>query len=100
MNGKALSRDDVLRELRVVKDHLRTRYGVMRIGVFGSMARGETDVESDVDVVVQMEPNLFLRAALKSELSALLCKPVDVVRYRKGMNERLKQRIDREARYV
>lgn len=100
MNNKPLSRDDVLHELRIRKDHLRKRYGVVRIGVFGSMARGETGGESDVDVVVQMAPNLFLRSALRVELSDLLGMPVDVVRYRKGMNDRLKKRIDQEAHYV
>jgi predicted nucleotidyltransferase len=100
MNDKALSRDDVLRELRLRKDHWQNRYGVVRIGVFGSMARGEAGGENDVDVVVQMAPNLFLRSALKAELSDLLGMPVDVVRYRKGMNKGLKKRIDQEAHYV
>ena len=45
MNDKALSRDDVLRELRLRKDHWQNRYGVVRIGVFGSMARGEAGGE-------------------------------------------------------
>jgi len=53
-----------------------------------------------VDIVVEMEPNLFLRAGLKAELTSRLGKPVDVVRYRQGMNERLKRRIDQEACYA
>jgi predicted nucleotidyltransferase len=47
-----------------------------------------------------MEPNLFLRADLKAELTLRLGRPVDVVRYRQGMNSRLKRRIDHEAHYV
>ncbi|MEW6291410.1 MAG: nucleotidyltransferase domain-containing protein, partial [Thermodesulfobacteriota bacterium] len=41
-----------------MKEQLQVRYGVTRIGVFGSVARGEASAESDVDIVVEMEPNL------------------------------------------
>jgi predicted nucleotidyltransferase len=100
MNGKALSMDDVIHELRNMKEQLRARYRVTRIGVFGSLARGEAGAESDVDIVVEMEPNLFLRAGLKAELTSRLGRPVDVIRYREGMNSHLKRRIDREVCYV
>lgn len=100
MNGKSLSMDDVICELRNMKEQLRARYRVTRIGAFGSLARGEAGADSDVDIVVEMEPNLFLRAGLKAELTSRLGKPVDAVRYREGMNNRLKKRIDREAFYV
>lgn len=93
-------RDSVLRELRGLKRELKARYGVKRIGVFGSIARNDATSGSDVDVVVDMEPNLFKRAELKSELETRLGKPVDVVRYRPGMKPTLKRRIDREATYV
>jgi len=100
MGPNLISRDEVLRELRVVKEELGARYGVTRMGVFGSVARNETNSESDVDVVVEMTPNLFMRAGLKAELELRFGKPVDVVRYRRGMDSRLKRRIDCEALYV
>ena len=100
MSPNALSREDVFHVLRLMKEQLQVRYGVTRIGVFGSVARGEASSESDVDIVVEMEPNLFLRADLKAELTLRLGRPVDVVRYRQGMNSRLKSRIDHEAHYV
>ncbi len=34
MNEKALSTDDIIRELRLMKEQLQARYGVSRIGVF------------------------------------------------------------------
>ena len=100
MSPNTISRDGILRELRLVKEELGAHYGVTRIGVFGSVARNETNSESDVDVVVEMTPNLFMRAGFKAELELRLGKPVDVVRYRQGMNSHLKRRIDREALYV
>jgi predicted nucleotidyltransferase len=95
-----MSRDEVLRELRHMKDEFKERYGVTRIGIFGSVARSEIKTDSDVDVVVEMKPNLFMRASLKAELESHFGKSVDVVRYRKSMNRYLKARIDRDALYV
>ena len=82
------------------KSDLMVKYEISRIGIFGSVARGEADEESDIDIVVEMVPDLFKRAALKSELEELLHRSVDVVRYSKKMNQYLKQRIDRDALYV
>jgi predicted nucleotidyltransferase len=100
MSLNAMSRDEVLRELRHMKEEFKTRYGVTRIGIFGSVARSEIRTESDVDVVVEMKPSLFMRASLKAELESLFGKSVDIVRYREGMNRYLKARIDRDALYV
>jgi predicted nucleotidyltransferase len=100
MSLHAMSRDEILRELRHMKEDVRVRYGVTRIGIFGSVARSETKAASDVDVVVEMKPNLFMRAGLKAELESRFGKSVDVVRYRQGMNRYLKARIDRDALYV
>ncbi|MBW2196033.1 MAG: nucleotidyltransferase domain-containing protein [Deltaproteobacteria bacterium] len=100
MSPNAISRDEVFRELRHVKEELKVRYGVTRIGIFGSVARSEIKTDSDVDVVVEMKPNLFMRAGLKAELESRFGKSVDVVRYRQGMNRHLKARIDRDALYV
>lgn len=100
MSLENMSRDEILRELRLMKAEFKDRYGVTRIGIFGSVARSEIKSDSDVDVVVEMKPNLFMRASLKAELESLFGKQVDVIRYREGMNRYLKARIDRDALYV
>jgi hypothetical protein len=93
-------RDAILAQLRTVKPALEKLYGIVRIGIFGSVARNEARNNSDIDIVVEMTPDLFKRAELKSELTTLLGREVDVVRYRPKMNARLKKRIEREALYV
>lgn len=100
MSAGIVSRKEVLRQLTLLKEPLRSRFGVTRLGIFGSVARDEVTSASDIDVVVEMTPNLFLRGALKVELESLLQHPVDVVRYRPNMNAFLKSRIDQEALYV
>jgi hypothetical protein len=93
-------RDAILGQLRTIKPSLEKFYGIIRIGIFGSVARNEAGDDSDIDIVVEMTPDLFKRAGLKSELATLLGREVDVVRYRPQMNERLKKRIENEALYV
>ncbi|MBE7412263.1 MAG: nucleotidyltransferase family protein [Leptospiraceae bacterium] len=79
---------------------LSKKYSVTRIGIFGSIARDQATSKSDIDIVVEMEPDLFKRASLKYELENLLGTNVDVIRYSNRMNPHLKKRIDLEALYV
>jgi hypothetical protein len=96
-----MTRDDILRVLARFRDTRRDEYGIVRIGVFGSVARGESTETSDVDVVVELaQPDLLLLVGIKQELEELLHRPVDVVRHRERMNPHLKERIQKEAVYV
>jgi predicted nucleotidyltransferase len=96
----SVDRQTILRELGTIKPSLEKRFRIRRIGVFGSVARDDAGSSSDIDIVVDMAPDLFMRAELKADLESFLGRKVDVVRYRDGMNKYLKQRIDREAVYV
>lgn len=101
MTTEVLDRSKVLEILRQIKPSLQEKYGVTRLGIFGSVARDEATETSDVDVVMEMEqPNLFMRVHIKEELENALDKPVDVIRYRERMNTFLKRRIDLDAVYV
>lgn len=76
-------------------------YHIKRIGIFGSIARGEQTENSDIDICFEGEaPNLFTLARIKYELEALLGRPVDLVRIRERIDEVLKQTIQKEAIYV
>lgn len=101
MNESVLSGDTALDDLRKRQAEFERLYGVTKIGIFGSLARGEAREDSDVDVVVEMrEPNLFYVVHIKETLEKDFQRPVDIVRYRQTMNPHLKTRIDREARYA
>lgn len=73
-------------------------YGARNLRVFGSVARGEADAQSDVDFLVEMEPgrSLFDLGGLQYELERLLDRPVDVVTER-GLKARVHDRVLREA---
>ncbi len=95
-----MKREQALKLLREHKQEFEGRYGITRLGIFGSVARDEAVDSSDVDVVVEMPPDMFARVSLKEELETILRSKVDVVRYWRRMNQYLKRRIDREAYYV
>jgi uncharacterized protein len=76
-------------------------YGIKKLGIFGSVARGEQKEGSDVDIYYEGEPLSLLKiAALKEELETILGNPVDIVRIRKSMNHLLKKRINKDGLYV
>jgi len=93
-------RDRITKIIRSKKAYLAQKYSLDRIGIYGSVARGQATESSDVDIVVEMKPDLLKRAALQQELQEMLDSRVDVVRYSDRMNPSLKLRIDREAFYV
>lgn len=68
------------------------------VRVFGSVARGESDAQSDIDFLVDLEPGRSLRdlIRLQRELETLLARKVDVVSSH-GLRERVRQRILQEA---
>jgi uncharacterized protein len=96
-----MTKNEVLDQLRLCKSQFEVQYGVTKLGIFGSVARNESQADSDIDVVVEMkEANLFAVVHMKNELEEKFNRPVDIVRYKKKMNERIRVRIDREAVYV
>ena len=92
---------EYLQLLQAYKLQSEIRYGISRIGIFGSVARGEQQEGSDVDVYVELSsPDLFSLVHIKDELQQLFGCPVDVVRLRDNMNELLKRSIIEEGIYA
>jgi predicted nucleotidyltransferase len=73
-------------------------YGAHNVRVFGSVARGEADEQSDIDLLVEFEQgrSLLDHAALLLELRKTLGVSVDVVSDR-GIKPRIRERVLREA---
>lgn len=92
---------DYIELLRKYKEQKAAGYGILRMGIFGSVARGEHQENSDVDIYLEGEPqSLLTMARIKGELETLLGCKVDLVRMRTRMNSFLKQRIIEEGIYV
>jgi hypothetical protein len=90
--------DELLREKRQEILQLAAKHGAGHIRVFGSVARGEAGPESDIDLLVDLEPgrSLLDHAALILDLQQLLGRRVDVVTER-GLRERVRRQVLAEA---
>ncbi|OQX00454.1 MAG: nucleotidyltransferase [Desulfobacteraceae bacterium IS3] len=94
-------KDEIVHSLRRFKEMNRKKYRIIKIGFFGSAAKGCMNEHSDIDVVVELEEqDLFHLIGIRQELEEQFDRPVDVVSYREKMNRFLRNRIDREAVYV
>ena len=71
--------------------------GVVKAGIFGSVARGEEKRKSDVDFLVKFkgQKSLLDLVRLERELKTRLKRKVDVVTYN-SVNSYLKERIMKE----
>lgn len=76
-----ISKDQAFATLAKLKGELRDRYGVSRIGVFGSLVRGEATAESDIDVLVEFARpvGFFKFLELEEYLAEKLGHKVDLV---------------------
>jgi uncharacterized protein len=95
--------DDVLGYLRQNRRYLQSRYHVKRIGVFGSLARGEPTERSDIDLIVELEENTPDIHRVKDELRDFVGKPfgrrVDIAR-EKYLRPYAREQILAEAVYA
>jgi hypothetical protein len=75
---------------------LATQYGAKNLRIFGSVARGEANQNSDVDFLVDMQSSLLIRIALIQDLETLLGTKVDVVT-ETGLHDYLRTSILKKA---
>ena len=96
-----MKRKEALTLLQSYKRDHADEFGIVRIGIFGSVARDDATDESDVDVVIETtHPNLFKLSRIRLDLEELMHTHVDLVSYRDTMNTFLKERIINEAVYA
>jgi predicted nucleotidyltransferase len=78
--------------------NIAARHGAHNVRVFGSVARGDARPDSDIDLLVDMEPgrSLFDLGGLLFDLRMLLGVEVDVVT-EKGLRPRIREDVLREA---
>jgi len=84
-------------KIKAIESVLREKYGIRSLRIFGSVSRGEQKEGSDVDVFVEMTPNLFLMVNLKRYLEETLQTSVDVVRKHNHINPYLLDEIEEDG---
>ena len=90
--------------ITILRDYMTknaSKYSITRMGIFGSVARGEQTEDSDVDVYLETsQPNMFALVHIKEDLQSLFGCNVDIVRLRDPMDSFLRNRIEKEGIYV
>lgn len=83
-------RDDILR--------IAQRHGAFNLRLFGSVARGDERLDSDLDMLVELEPGRSLvdRIALKQDLEDLLGREIDVVT-EQSLHPQIRENVRQEA---
>ena len=91
--------EELLKEQREDILRIAAQHGAHNVRVFGSVARGDARSDSDVDLLVELEPgrSLLDLGGLLMDLQALLGRDVDVVTD-KGLRDRIRTRVLLEAR--
>jgi predicted nucleotidyltransferase len=95
----AMNKDDVIARLRSHEAELK-RAGVLRLSVFGSVARGEAKPDSDVDLNAQLDRtkriSLFEAVAIENRLSEILGVKADLS-IQGTLKPDIQEQFDREA---
>ncbi len=97
-----MRRDEILQRLKEREADLRA-HGVMRAALFGSAARDEQRPDSDIDILVDLDPaivaTMFDYAGVKDYVASLFEGPVDVID-REALKPRLRPRATVDAIYA
>jgi len=90
--------NELLRAKREEILRIAAEHGARNVRVFGSVARGDADEQSDVDFLVDMEPgrSLFDMGGLLMDLQDLLGRDVDIATER-SLKQRVRARVLHEA---
>ncbi len=85
---------EIIKILRQYKQEAATKYGINKLGIFGSFARGEQTQDSDLDVFVDIQvPNPYYLGDIHDDLEERTGYKIDLLRLRDNLNSLLYQNI-------
>ncbi len=79
-NNVVITKEEILKTLAKDKPELQKRFKVHKIALFGSYSRGDLQADSDVDILVEVDPSIGLDfVTLAERIEKLLGVSVDLV---------------------
>ncbi len=96
-----MSLESIEEKIKDIKPELEEKFGVKKIGIFGSYAKGLEDEQSDVDILVEIERPMGLIKFIKIEqyLSKILNRTVDLLTF-ESLKSYMKDDVLKEIKYV
>ena len=93
--------DVVLDILKHFKETNAQKYGIIKLGLFGSYARGEQTPSSDIDICVLLEkPSLFKLAGIQYDLKEIFKKEIDLLSLSNSLPKDLINELNKDTIYV
>jgi predicted nucleotidyltransferase len=97
-----MNAEHALITLRQNEPALRAR-GISHAALFGSVARGDNRIDSDIDILVEFDPAVYVTVfdyvGVKDFIAGLFHEPVDVID-REALKPHLRGRSERDAIYA
>ena len=98
---KTLTGNQIINLLKAEKSYLAKEFGVVNIGLFGSFARGQSDRNSDIDLIVELrEPRFDYLAGLQVYLENKFTRKIEIVRKGNRINSRFVKRVEKDTIYA
>ena len=81
----------------IILSHLK-EFNPIKVGIFGSYARGDNNKDSDIDILVEFKevPSLLTLIKLENDLTGILGVKVDLVTIGALKNKRIKKSIKKD----
>jgi predicted nucleotidyltransferase len=99
---RLMTRDEIIKKLKDREADLRAQ-GVAHAALFGSIARGEDRPDSDIDILVDLDPAIVVTivdyAGVKDFIADIFDRPVDVVS-RESLKPRFRPKATADAIYA
>ena len=88
-------------KLAEFKSQVGDKFGIIRLGIFGSVAREENNENSNIEIVVEVKKHsMTIMYELEQSLKALFGCDVDLVRYRQSLRPLFKSNIQKDVVFV
>lgn len=89
---------EIIDILRLYKQEASAKYGIKKLGIFGSVARGEQTSSSDLDIFVDIQtPNPYILGDIHDDLEERTGYKIDLLRLRDNLNTLLYKNIQRDG---
>lgn len=95
------STTEILDILRGYKARVGEKYGIETLGLFGSVARGEQDENSDIDIFIKLKNvSYYVLMDIQEELEELFSQKIDLITLHENMRAYFRNKIEQDAIYI